>query len=187
MHKTSGQIIGRFQTEQPFYKDGDGNAVKKPYQAGASTAYTKFVGELMSGDASARPEVLEALQKDFLSDSMLGEKEALVVLKGISSGSLRQEWEDRWRAAGKEPPTSVQRYNKDEIESSATKLAKSIDNDFSNFDLSSERNRTSIGDKIKELATWVDRGKPMGADVKEAEAKLKYFQDKIEKTIERHS
>lgn len=179
-HKTVKPNTPIARKEEAFYKDEDGNAVKKPYEAGATTDYTNFVEALMSADASLRPEAAKALRENFLSKSMLGEKESLEVLKGVSSGSLRREWEDRWKAAGKKPPASVERFNKDEIESRAKKLAKEIDNAFSQGDMGDEELRASLAAKVDELELWIKRGGPMGADTARPERQIAWFRRTIE-------
>jgi len=81
---------------------------KNAFQYGAETAYTRQLKRMMNEDPLEREKTIdEHASNKFLHDSILSDEQTREVMKGIASGARKKAWEDRWRRAGKTPPTSM--------------------------------------------------------------------------------
>ncbi|MDN7179007.1 hypothetical protein M0D69_13475 [Caballeronia sp. SEWSISQ10-4 2] len=79
---------------------------KNPFEYGVETDYTRQIKRLMNDNPLEREKALDEHSSNrFLNDSILNDQQTRDVLKGVASGSRKADWEDRWRRAGKIPPT----------------------------------------------------------------------------------
>lgn len=149
-----------------FTQDSVGNAMKRPYQTGASLEYTKFVGQTMSFDPTERPSADFAGNMGFVQDSLLDAESALDVLKGVASGKFREEWQGRWLAANKSvPDPSPERHTADTITNTMQKAHGPLDTLRKDIVFRNSEGRLEADD-LKNLQTatdnlsdWVQRAK----------------------------
>lgn len=81
---------------------------KNQFQYGAETDYTRQLKRMMNENPLEREKTIdEHASNKFLNDSILTDEQTREVMKGIASGARKRAWEDKWRRAGKVPPTAM--------------------------------------------------------------------------------
>jgi serine/threonine protein kinase len=99
-YHTASPNQGITETQTPFTIDRDGNKHKKTFETGnAQTAYRNFLDRTMDRNPETRANSRQAQQTDFISDRLLSDTDACKVLKGVISGTAREDWQKKWLAA----------------------------------------------------------------------------------------